>query len=130
MIGKVSDYLPDYQVTTVFTSEANASGDRGRTEAFLAAFSRGAADFNAALVDKTEGDEAAEEMVKLLHKYVYVDRPYEKAAGPIRAGAMRISPDAALNMASVADQVGWFKAEGLVDSSVEALVDPSYVESV
>jgi NitT/TauT family transport system substrate-binding protein len=129
-IGRISDYLPDYQVTTVFTSEANASGDRGRTEAFLQAFSRGAADFNAALVDRSEGPEAAEEMVRLIHKYVYTDRPLEKAEGPIRAGAMRISPDAALNMASVRDQVDWFKAEGLVDSSVEALVDPSYVESV
>lgn len=127
VVGKVSDYLPDYQVTTVFTSAANASDDRERTEAFLRAFSRGAADFNAALVDKTAGDEAAEEMVKLIHKYVYTDRPYEKAAPSIRNGAMRISTDASLNMSSVQDQVDWFKAEGLVDGSVDALVDPSYV---
>ena len=123
----MSDYLPDYQVTTVFTSAENAANDRGRTEAFLQAFSRGAADFNAALVDKTAGDAAAEDMVRLIHKYVYTDRPYKNAAPSIRNGAMRISADAALNMASVQDQVAWFKAEGLVDSSVETLVDPSYV---
>lgn len=64
IIGNVADYLPNYQVTTVFTSAANAANERIKTEAFLRAFSRGAADFNAALMDKTAGDEAGEEMVK------------------------------------------------------------------
>ncbi len=31
-IGNVSDYIPDYQVTTVFTSAKNASDERGLTE--------------------------------------------------------------------------------------------------
>ena len=48
---------------------------------FLAAFARGTDDFNAALVDKTLGESGAEDMVKLIHKYVYVDKSYEKAAG-------------------------------------------------
>ncbi|HBS50780.1 MAG TPA: ABC transporter substrate-binding protein [Rhodobacteraceae bacterium] len=129
-IGMVADYLPNYQVTTVFTSAENAANERAKTESFLRAFSRGAADFNAALVDKTAGDEAAEEMVKLIHKYVYTDRPYEKAAPSIRNGAMRINANAALNMASVEDQIGWFRSEGLIKDSItaETLVDPSYVE--
>ncbi len=129
-IGRVAEYLPDYQVTTVFTSADNASGERERTAAFLEAFSRGAADFNAALVDRTAGEEAAEEMVRLIHKYVYTDRPYEKAAPSIRNGAMRISPGAALGMRSIEDQLAWFREEGLVESSAETLVDPSYVETV
>lgn len=132
IIGDVADYLPNYQVTTVFTSADNASGDRGKTEAFLRAFSRGAADFNAALVDKTAGENTAEDMVKLIHKYVYTDREYEKAKPSIVNGAMRINANAALNMASVEDQVGWFKSEGLVKDSVttDMLVDPSYVEVI
>ena len=69
-------------------------------------------------------------MVKLIHKYVYTDRPYEKAAPSIRNGAMRINANAALNMASVEDQIGWFRSEGLIKDSItaETLVDPSYVE--
>lgn len=132
VIGNVSDYIPDYQVTTVFTSAENAANERAKTEAFLEAFSRGAADFNAALVDQTAGEDAAEEMVKLIHKYVYTDRPYEKAAPSIRNGVMRINAGAALNAASVQDQLDWFKSEGLVKDSVtmETLVDPSYVESI
>jgi len=132
IIGQVADYLPNYQVTTVFTSAANAANERAKTEAFLAAFSKGAADFNAALVDKTAGDAAADDMVRLIHKYVYADRPYEKAEKSIRNGAMRINAGAALNAASVQDQLDWFKAEKLVKSSVnmDMLVDPSYVATL
>ena len=71
---------------------------------------------------------AAEAMVKLIHKYVYADRPYEKAAPSIRNGAMRISKNAALNMASVKDQLDWFLSEKLVKDGItmDTLVDTSY----
>lgn len=101
IIGDVADYVPDYQVTVVFTSADNAANEREKSEAFLRAFSKGAANLNAALVDKIEGEEAAEDMIKLVQQYVYTDRPYEKAAPSIRNGSMRISADAALNTASV-----------------------------
>ncbi|MBJ6373103.1 ABC transporter substrate-binding protein [Sedimentitalea arenosa] len=129
-IGMVADYLPDYQVTTVFTSAANAAKERARTEAFLRAFSRGADDFNAALVDKIAGEDGADDMVKLIHKYVYADQPYEKASKSIVNGAMRLNKNASLNMGSVSDQVEWFKSEGLIKDSIttETLVDPSYAE--
>lgn len=132
IIGNVADYIPGYQVTTVFTSADNAANERAKTEAFLAAFAKGAADFNAALVDKTAGDAATEDMVKLIHKYVYADRPYEKAAPSIINGAMRINAGAAMNKASIQDQVDWFKSEKLVKDSVsyDMLVDSSYVETL
>ena len=132
IIGNVADYLPGYQVTTVFTSEANATGQRARTEAFLRAFARGADDFNAALVDRTAGEAASEDMVRLIHKYVYADRPYEKAAPSIINGAMRINANGALNKGSVMDQLDWFKSEGLIKDSVtfDTLVDSSYVKMV
>ncbi|MFY0614161.1 MAG: ABC transporter substrate-binding protein [Hyphomicrobiaceae bacterium] len=131
IIGDVADYIPDYQVTTVFTSAKNAASERDKTKAFLAAFSKGAADFNAALVDKTAGADAAEEMVKLIHKYVYASRPYEKARGSIMNGAMRINAGAALNVGSLQDQLDWFKAEKLVKNSItmDTLVDRSYVKT-
>ncbi len=131
-IGMVADYLPNYQVTTVFTSVRNAVNERAKTEAFLRAFARGAADVNAALVDRTAGADAAEEMVRLIHRYVYVDRSYAEAAPAIRNGAMRINEGAALNLASVQDQVAWFKSEGLVGTGIpfEHVVDTSYVEMI
>lgn len=128
IIGDVADYIPDYQVTVVFTSADNAANERDKSEAFLRAFSKGADDFNAALVDKTAGEEEAEAMVKLIHKYVYTDREYEKAAPSIRNGAMRISKDAALNLDSVQDQLDWFQSEKLVKDNItlDTLVDNSY----
>ncbi len=45
-------------------------------------------------------------------------------------GAMRISPNAALNMASVKDQLDWFKSEKLVKDTItlDMLVDDSYTK--
>lgn len=132
VIGKVSDYIPNYQVTTVFTSANNAANERAKTEAFLRAFSKGADDFNAALVDKSAGDDAAMDMVNLVHKYVYADKPIEKAEKSIRNGAMRINAGAALNATSVKSQLDWFKSEGMVKDGVtyETLVDDSYVKTM
>lgn len=130
-IGMVADYIPDYQVTTVFTSADNAANKKDLVKRFLTAFAKGADDFNVALIDKTAGDQAGEDMVKLIHKYVYVDQPYEKAAPSIRNGAMRSNKDAKLNLTSVTDQLDWFKSEGLVAETVtiDMLVDPSFVET-
>jgi NitT/TauT family transport system substrate-binding protein len=130
-IGKIADYIPNYQVTTVFTSAKNAADNKDLVKRFLKAFSQGADDFNAALVDKTAGDKAGEDMVKLVHKYVYSDRPYEKAAPSIRNGSMRINKNARLNLTNVKDQLAWFQGEGLVSKSIgiDMLVDSSFVET-
>ncbi|MEM9032757.1 MAG: ABC transporter substrate-binding protein [Pseudomonadota bacterium] len=131
VVADVSDYIPDYQVTTVFTSSANAAEERAMTENFLAGFSRGVDDYAAAMIDQTGGDDGVAEMVDLIHKYVYTDRTRDKAAPSIINGTMRLSAGAALNLASVQDQLSWFQAEGLVDADItlETLVDASYVET-
>ena len=132
IVGNVADYLPNYQVTTVFTSAKNANEEREQTESFLAAFSKGIDDYTAAMIDQTGGDDGVNEMVDLIHKYVYTDRPREKAAPSIINGTMRLNTGAALNIASIKDQLDWFKAEGLVDSDIDidTLVDGSYVDIV
>ena len=132
IIGNVSDYLADYQVTTVFTSAKNAADERGMTKDFLGGFAHGVADYNAAMVDRTQGEAAMNEMVDLIHKYVYADRPREKAAKSIINGSMRLNADAALNISSVTEQLDWFKSENLVDGSITMndLVDASYVKSI
>jgi NitT/TauT family transport system substrate-binding protein len=132
IIGDVAGYVPDYQVTTVFTSAENAASKRDQTERFLIAFSQGARDYADAMIDKSGGDKGVDDMVDLIHKYVYTDRPREKAAPSIINGTMRINNDAALNVASIQDQLSWFQAEGLVDKSItlDTLVDQSYVEII
>ena len=131
IIGWVNDYAPDYQVTTVFTSAKNARENKDLVKRFLTAFSKGAEEFNTTLVDKTKDDAAVEEIVKLIHKYVYTSRPFEKAAPSIRNGAMRINPNAKLNLTNIKAQLDWFKSEKLIkeDISIDQLVDGSFVET-
>ena len=88
--------------------------------AFKRAFAKGAADYNAALVAKSLDAEATEAVVADIHKYVYTDRDALEASSLIREGAMRISPDAALNRDDVRKQIGWFKAQKLVPDALDA----------
>ena len=130
-IGKIADYIDSYQVTTVFTSTANTTDKPDLVKRFLAGYSKGVDDYNAALVDKTMSEEDTAAIVAMVHKYVYSDQPIDKADPRIRAGAMRINTNARMNMASINDQLEWFKSEKLVpeDSSMENLVDTSFVET-
>ena len=132
VIGNVSDYVKDYQVTTVFTSAKNASDEREMTQSFLDGFSKGVADYNSAMIAKDGGEDGVNAMVELIHKYVYTDRPLEKAAPSIINGTMRLNEGAALNVASVRDQLEWFQSEGLVDAGItlDQLIDTSYVETM
>ena len=127
IIGNVADYIPNYQVTTVFTSAKNAASERGQTESFLAGFSRGVDDYTSAMIDKTADQDA---MVDLIHKYVYTSRPRDKAARSIINGSMRLNKEAALNLGSLQDQLSWFQSEKLVksDIKIEQIVDQSYVK--
>lgn len=130
IIGAVKDYIPDYQITTVFTSAKNAASEQELTKSFLDAFGRGVNDYTQAMIDKADGEDGINEMVDLIHKYVYTDRPREKAAPSIINGTMRLNTGAALNLASIQSQLDWFQAEDLVDKSItiDDLVDQSYVE--
>jgi NitT/TauT family transport system substrate-binding protein len=128
-IGRVADYIDNYQVTVIFTSKALATGKRELVQRFLNGFEQGVDTYNAALVDKTLSDADTDAVVAMIHKYVYSGDPMEKAGPRIRAGAMRISPKGRLNLKSVEDQLAWFKSENLVPPGVtlNKLVDTSFV---
>ncbi len=132
IIGSVADYLPNYQVTTVFTSSENARDERGMTESFLGGFSKGVTDYNTTMIDQADGQAGIDQMVDLIHKYVYTDRPRDKAAPSIINGTMRLNEGAALNVTSIQDQLAWFQSQDLVDADItmETILDGSYVDSI
>lgn len=132
IVGNIADYLPDYQVTTVFTSAGNAKDEKTMTQDYLAAYSKGVADYNATMIAQNDGQEGIDGMVDLIHKYVYADRPRDKAAPSIINGTMRLNEGAALNVASVRDQLEWFQSEGLVggDITLDTLLDTSFVDTM
>jgi NitT/TauT family transport system substrate-binding protein len=131
VIGKISDYAPDYQVTTVFTSTVNISKKPDLVKRYLAAYSKGVADYNAALVEKTMDEKDVAAIVAIIHKYVYASTQSEMPHPLLGAGAPPPPPDARLNLASVKDQLDWFKSEKMVpaDASIEKLVDTSFVKT-
>jgi NitT/TauT family transport system substrate-binding protein len=131
-IGLVSDYAPDYQVTTAFTSTKNATTEREMTAAFVKAYSRAIADYNAAFVDNKADDAERDALAKIVHKYVESDSPFEAAKQNLVDGAMRINADLALSLGSCVEQLDWFKAEGMVKDAIthEQLFDTSYVKTI
>ena len=116
----------------MFTSSNNAKNERALTKNFLTGFSKGVDDYASTMIDKNKGDAGVNEMVDLIHKYVYTSRPREKAAPSIINGTMRLSDGASLNLASIKNQLEWFKSEGLVKKSItiDTLVDQSYVKII
>lgn len=130
-IGWISDYIPDYQVTTVFTSTEIANEREELVNRFLAGYSRGVADHNNALVDKTTDAEEAEAVIRIIAQYIAADQPFERSSVSIRNGAMRINENAKMNVTNLRDQLEWFQREGLVSSDIsfETVFDTRYVET-
>ena len=130
-IGRVSDYITDYQVTVIFTSKAIVSEKPDLVKRFLKAFDEGVLTYNAAFVTKSLSAQKTDAVVAMVHKYIYSDQPIDKAGPRIKAGAMLISPQARLNLSSVMDQLDWFKEEGMVskDLTIERIVDTRFVQT-
>jgi NitT/TauT family transport system substrate-binding protein len=127
IIGWVKDLGP-YEVTTIFTSTKNATEKREMTERFLRAYRRAIDDYRAVMLDQDKDPAATEAMVALIHKYVYADRPIEKAAPGIKAGAVFMAANAALDVEDLKKQLAWFQANSLAPAglTVDAFVDASY----
>ncbi|MFT4795056.1 MAG: NitT/TauT family transport system substrate-binding protein [Paracoccaceae bacterium] len=127
IIGWVKD-LGAYEVTTIFTSTKNATENSDMTERFMRAYRKGIADYRAVMLDQDKDPAATEAMVDLIHKYVYTDRPREKAAPGIKAGAVFMAENAALNIDDLRKQLAWFQANNLAPAgmSVESYLDTSY----
>ena len=128
-IGKLNDYV-EYQISTMITSVDNIEKNPDMVKRFIRAYSRGIADMNAGLLNANADPAEKEALTRILHKYVYTDRPYEKAAPSIQNGAMFLNEGASLNKTDVEKQMKWFVDNGLVDSdlTVDQLVDSSFVE--
>ena len=129
-LGWLNDYA-EYQISTLFTSTKNTKERRDMVERFVRAYAKGIADFKRVMLSADADAAEKEAMTRLIHKYVYVDRPYEKAAPSIQAGAMNLNDGAALHLTDVKAQMEWFQNEGLVPASltIEKLADSSFVKT-
>ena len=128
IIAWVGDLAP-YQGGGLFSSPKVITARRGVVEGFVRAYQKGIADYRAALVTKAVADA---DVVGLIHKYVYADEDIAKAGPKIRDGALFIAADGKLDGRDVAAQVEWYKAQGLVDKSVDAaaFLDFSFIAAL
>ena len=126
IIGWVADYAP-YQVGGLFTSTSNITNKRSTVEKFITAYQKGIADYRAAFIDD---DENQQEILTLIHKYVYKDQNPAKALGKIKNGAMYIEKDGRLDVADVYRQIAWHKKQGLVNKTADpaSIIDNSFIE--
>ncbi|MDQ0315396.1 ABC transporter substrate-binding protein [Amorphus orientalis] len=130
MLGWLYDYA-EYQISGLFTSVKNIEERRDMVERFVRAYAKGIADFNRVMLAENPDAAEQEEMVRMIHNYVYNDRPYEKAAPSIIAGAMNLNEDGAMDVTDIEKQMTWFQEQGLVskDLTMDELVDGSFVET-
>ncbi|WP_206378263.1 ABC transporter substrate-binding protein [Sneathiella limimaris] len=131
IIGQIQD-MTDYQVTTIFTSTKNTMERKDLVKRFLKAYARGIADYDAVMQNQDKDPAATDAMVNLIHKYVYADRPIEKAAPPIKAGAVYLNAGAALDVKDVEKQLKWFQKHKLAPASLtlDKMVDSSFVSTL
>jgi NitT/TauT family transport system substrate-binding protein len=69
------------------------------------------------------------EILEIVHKYVYAEDPAEKAYPKIRNGAMFITEEGKLDVEDVKAQVKWYQDRGFVDASAnpDEFIDTSFI---
>src|SRR5699024_773449 len=129
LLGWVSDYAP-YQVGGLFTSTDNVANRADVVQRFVNAYQRGVADYRAAFMDNDEAMQ--DDVVAMLHKYVYSDQPEDEAYPKIRNGAMFITEGAALNADDVRAQVRWYQERDLVDAAADPddFINTDFVDTI
>jgi NitT/TauT family transport system substrate-binding protein len=134
MLGWYSD-LDEYQFGALFASPKMIDTRRGAVEKFVRAYQKGAADVAATLLRKNDAgkrvfDAESHAIAALIAKHVYPADLPDKAVPQVEASTFYVDPQARLDVGDIYNQVAWYKAQGLVDASVEpkAFLDLSFVK--
>jgi NitT/TauT family transport system substrate-binding protein len=124
LIGWTSE-IDEQQLGALFTTAKMIESRRAAVEKFLRAYRRGAADYAGALLrhdryGKRLSDAKSQAAAVMIVRYVFPGRSTGSASAAVEAGAYSMDAQARLDAADIARQVEWYKAQGLVDKSVEA----------
>lgn len=125
--------IDEQQLGALFAGARVIAERRPVVEKFVRAYRRGAAEYTAALMrhdssGKRVSNARSREVATMIARYVFPGKPRGAAAATVEANAYYIEPQAQLDAADVARQVEWYKAQGLIDASVDAgkIVDASF----
>lgn len=125
MVGLYSE-IDEQQLGALFASAKTLASRRATVAKFLRAYARGAADYTAALARldsqrKPIRDATSKNAAAAIARYVYPGRNSESARRAVAGGAYYMDPQARLDMADLARQIAWYKAQGLIDKKIEAV---------
>jgi len=131
IIAWVGDIVP-YQITAVFTTGLEIKQHAAPLHAFAKAYQRGVADYREAFLRKDAAgkpilDASTDAAIALIEKYVFTGDPH--AREKILGGVGYYDAGGALDVADIARQLNWFKAQGLVkgDLPASAIIDTQFL---
>lgn len=128
LVGWYSE-LAEQQLGALFVSGKMLKEKRALVEKFVRAYRRGAAEY-ASMVQldrqkKRLSTIATREIATVIARYAYPGRPIGRAAGTVESSAYLMDAQAKLDLADLARQVEWYKAQKLIlpDAEPNAMVD-------
>ena len=134
LIGWYSEF-GEQQLGAFFVNGKLPQANPAVVEKVVRAYRRGAADY-ATMVQldahkKRVSTVQTREVATVIARYVYPGRPLGRAAAAVEFGAFPNDPNARLDLADLARQVEWYKAQKLIDASADAksMVDESLVNT-
>tara|TARA_R110000787_G_scaffold16622_75_gene52120 strand:- start:53083 stop:54114 length:1032 start_codon:yes stop_codon:yes gene_type:complete len=130
LLGWLNEYTDDYQISVMAASAKTISERPDVVKRFIKAYARGIEEFNSVMLDQKDAAKV-EELVKIIHKYVYADRPYDKAAPPIKAGSMYLNEGVKLNVTDLTRQLEWMQSEKLIPGTItiDQVINKNFTES-
>lgn len=124
LLGYVSDVAP-WQVGVIWTATKTANTKPDLVKRFYRAYRKGGRDYNAAFTGRDgkriEGP-TAPAVLAIIAKHI------GQTVDQIARGISYVDPDGRIDLADIANQIRWYKSQGMVKSGVEAknLVDRRY----
>ena len=125
LVGWVGDVSPNLTGSATFTSTKEADEHGDTVKKFLVAYNKGLHDFAAAFMNasgKREDGPTAPEILDIMSKFTGLPPAVIDKTIPY------VDPQGRIDVKSVADQIAWYKSQGLLkgDVDVKKLIDNRY----
>jgi len=125
--------IDEHQLGAVFASAKAIEGKRTAIEKFVRAYKRGIADYGVLLKldrGKRVSTDNSRKIATLIARYVFPGKPLGTSAATVEASSYYMDPQGKLDPVEVARQVEWYKAQNLIDQTVDmqGVIDSSFLK--
>jgi len=133
LVGWYSE-VDEQQLGALFVNAKALASKRALIEKFVRAYQRAAADFAPLLKLDRSGKRVStvktRELATQIARYVYPGKNLGAATTTVENGVYYIDPKVRLELADLERQIEWFKAQTLIDASVDArnVLDTSFIK--